>query len=257
MIDVSFVVPCYNEEKRLDEARFEELARGAHLIFVDDGSKDGTRSVLDAFAKRMGDHVEVIALEKNCGKAEAVRRGMLVAAERGDRIVGFADADLATPPDEILRVGKTIDEKKVQVVLGARVALIGKRIERNPARHYLGRVFATVATKVIRAPFYDTQCGAKAFLNTPSFRAALSEPFLTRWIFDLEIIGRLLVGSDAAPAIPLSAFFELPLEEWVDVRGSKIGLDMAARVWVDLGRIAADLKKRRRKSAKNSPHAGK
>ncbi|MGH7284548.1 MAG: glycosyltransferase, partial [Polyangiaceae bacterium] len=253
VIDVTFVVPCYNEEKRIDEPRFAELARGAHLIFVDDGSKDGTRAVLDAFARRTGDRVEVISLEKNSGKAEAVRRGMLMAAERGDRIVGFADADLATPPREILRIGKTIDEQKVAVVLGARVALIGKRIERNPARHYLGRVFATIATKVIRAPFYDTQCGAKAFLNTPSLRAALAEPFLTRWIFDLEILGRLLVGDATAPAVPLSDFYELPLEEWVDVRGSKIGLDMAARVWIDLGRIARDLERRR----KNSPQEGK
>ena len=254
MIDVTFVVPCYNEETRLDLARFSELARGAHLIFVDDGSTDGTRAVLDVFAKDHRDAVEVMSLEKNCGKAEAVRRGMLFAAERGDRIVGFADADLATPPREILRVGRTIDEKKVQAVLGARVALIGKHIERNPARHYIGRVFATIATKIIRAPFYDTQCGAKAFLNTPSLRAALAEPFLTRWIFDLEIIGRLLIGSDSAPAVPISAFFELPLEEWVDVRGSKIGLDMAARVWVDLGRIAGDLQIRREK-AKRSPKA--
>lgn len=252
VIDVTFVVPCYNEEKRLDLPRFSELARGAHLIFVDDGSTDRTRAVLDGFAKSVGSAVEVLSLEKNSGKAEAVRRGMLFAAERGDRIVGFADADLATPPREILRIGRTVDEENVQVVLGARVALIGKRIERNPARHYIGRVFATIATTIIRAPFYDTQCGAKAFLNTPSFRAALGEPFLTRWIFDLEIIGRLLIGSESAPPVPISAFYELPLEEWVDVRGSKIGLDMAARVWIDLGRIAADMQIRREK-AKRSP----
>ena len=123
-------------------------------------SKDDTRAVLEAFAAKSGGAVEVISLEKNQGKAGAVRAGMLLAAERGDRIIGFADADLATPPHELLRVARTIDERHVQVVLGARVALIGTRIKRNPVRHYLGRVFATVATFVVHAPFYDTQCGA-------------------------------------------------------------------------------------------------
>lgn len=250
MLDVTFVVPCYNEAKRLDLPRFETLARDVRLFFVDDGSVDDTRSVLEAFAARVA-NVEVMSLAKNSGKAEAVRQGMLRAIERGARIVGFADADLATPPHELVRVAKTIDERDVEVVLGARVALIGKHIQRNPARHYIGRVFATFATKVVRAPFYDTQCGAKAFLATPSLRAALDEPFLTRWIFDLEILGRLLTGTSTAAAVPLAKFFELPLEEWVDVRGSKIGLDMAARVWVDLARIATDLQARRRKFAGN------
>ncbi|MEO7112933.1 MAG: glycosyltransferase [Polyangiaceae bacterium] len=248
MIDVTFVVPCYNEAKRIDVARFAELARGAHLIFVDDGSKDDTRAVLEAFAAKSGGAVEVISLEKNQGKAGAVRTGMLRAATRGDRIVGFADADLATPPHELLRVARTIDERNVKAVLGARVALIGTRIKRNPARHYLGRVFATFATFVVRAPFYDTQCGAKVFLNGPTLKAALAEPFLTRWIFDIELIGRLLTGSADAPPLTLADFVELPLQEWADVGGSKLSAMMAARVWVDLGRVAADLEARRKRA---------
>lgn len=250
MIDVTFVVPCYNEAKRIDVARFAELARGAHLIFVDDGSKDDTRAVLEAFAAKSGGAVEVISLEKNQGKASAVRTGMLHAVDRGDRIVGFADADLATPPNELLRVARTIDDRNVKAVLGARVALIGTRIKRNPTRHYLGRVFATFATFVVRAPFYDTQCGAKAFLNGPELKAALADPFLTKWIFDIELIGRLLTGTRSAPALTLSDFVELPLQEWADVTGSKLSAMMAARVWVDLGRVAGDLEARRKRAAK-------
>jgi glycosyltransferase involved in cell wall biosynthesis len=248
VFDVTFVVPCYNEAKRIDIARFGELARGAHLIFVDDGSQDDTRAVLDAFAETSGGAVEVISLEKNQGKAAAVRAGMLHASERGDRIVGFADADLATPPHELLRVAKTIDDRNVKAVLGARVALIGTRIKRNPARHYLGRVFATFATFVVRAPFYDTQCGAKAFLNGPALEAALADPFLTKWIFDIELIGRLLTGTRATPALSLTDFVELPLQEWADVTGSKLSPTMAARVWIDLGRVAADLESRRQRA---------
>jgi dolichyl-phosphate beta-glucosyltransferase len=249
VIDVTFVVPCYNEAKRIDVARFAELSRGAHLIFVDDGSKDDTRAVLEAFAAKSDGAVEVISLEKNQGKAGAVRTGMSRAVERGDRIVGFADADLATPPHELLRVARTIDERKVKAVLGARVALIGTHIKRNPARHYLGRVFATFATFVVRAPFYDTQCGAKAFLNGPALKAALADPFLTKWIFDIELIGRLLTGTANAPPLTLDDFVELPLQEWADVGGSKLSAMMAARVWVDLGRVASDLDARRKRAA--------
>ncbi|MEO8876710.1 MAG: glycosyltransferase [Polyangiaceae bacterium] len=248
MIDVTFVVPCYNEAQRIDVARFAELARGTHLIFVDDGSKDDTRAVLEALAAKCDGAVEVISLEKNQGKAEAVRAGMRLATDRGDRVVGFADADLATPPQELLRVAKTIDDRHVKAVLGARVALIGTSIKRNPARHYLGRVFATFATFVVRAPFYDTQCGAKAFANGPALKAALAEPFLTRWIFDVELIGRLLTGSPDAAALTLADFVELPLQEWVDVTGSKLSFAMAARVWIDLGRVAKDLEIRRRRA---------
>lgn len=251
MIDVTFVVPCYNEAKRIDVARFGELARGAHLIFVDDGSKDDTRAILERLAVKSNGAVEVISLGKNQGKAEAVRAGMRLAVDRGDRIVGFADADLATPPHELLRVARTIDERQVQAVLGARVALIGTSIQRNPARHYLGRVFATLATFVVRAPFYDTQCGAKAFRNGAALRAALAEPFLTRWVFDLELIGRLLAGSTDTAALTIADFVELPLQEWADVTGSKLGVGVAARVWVDLGRVASDLEMRRRR-AKNT-----
>lgn len=250
MTDITFVVPCYNEAKRLDLERFADLARTVHVIFVDDGSNDDTRLVLEGLAKKVGSNVEVMSLTKNSGKAEAVRTGMLHAAVRGDRIVGFADADLATPPRELLRVAATIDLRDVDVVMGARVALIGKHIQRKPARHYIGRVFATLATTVVGAPFYDTQCGAKAFRNTSSLIAALSEPFLTRWIFDLELLGRLLVGTGGEPPVPLDKFHELPLEEWVDVSGSKLGLDTAARVWVDLVRVRADLDARR-KAAKS------
>ena len=70
------------------------------------------------------------------------------------------------------------------MVFGARVALLGRQINRLPSRHYLGRIFATLASTVLSLRIYDTQCGAKIFRNSATFRSAIAEPFDSPWIFD-------------------------------------------------------------------------
>ena len=100
---VAIVVPCYNEAKRLPVRRFEEFFQKSDIdfLFVDDGSRDNTKEVLNALRDRFPGKVAVIVQERNCGKAEAVRRGMSGAIERGYEFAGFWDADLATPLGEI------------------------------------------------------------------------------------------------------------------------------------------------------------
>jgi hypothetical protein len=114
-------------------------------------------------------------------------------------------------------------------------------------RHILGRVFATGAAQVLRTPFYDTQCGAKFFRASNELRVALYRPFLSRWAFDVELIGRLLAGSAEAAPVPLERFLEVPLLEWVDVPDSKVHVGGMIRALVDLGRIEADLSRRRKR----------
>src|SRR5689334_16366888 len=94
-----YVVPCFDEERRIDRARFAELANDRHvrLLFVDDGSRDKTGDVIEAMAASSQGRIEALLLPKNVGKAEAVRVGMLHALERGATKVGFTDADLSTP----------------------------------------------------------------------------------------------------------------------------------------------------------------
>jgi len=237
------IVPCYNEERRLDRQRFLEFAKDDRisLLFVDDGSKDGTRQMLEEMATASGGRIAVLSMSKNVGKGEAVRAGILRAIDEGAEILGFTDADLSTPPAELMKLLSHFDEKKVQAVLGARVMLIGRRIERKRMRHYLGRIFASIAGEILRMPFYDTQCGAKFFRATPLFLKAMELPFTSRWAFDLEILGRLLVGMGDDRGLEPGELIEVPLDEWVDVGGSKVSVAAMAKTLVDLAQINTEV----------------
>jgi len=249
MARLTVVVPCYNEADRLDAAPFlayVDARPDTSLIFVDDGSKDATATVLAGLAAQRPGAIHVLSLQRNSGKAEACRQGMLQALAAGADIVGYLDADLSTPTSEMPGLLAAVERPGVQVAIGARVALLGTDIHRSPVRHYLGRVFASGASLILRARIYDTQCGAKLFRATPAVSAALAEPFLSRWAFDVEFLGRLLAGTPTVPALPLDAIVEVPLSVWHDVKGSKLGAVAMARTLKDLAVIAADLASRRR-----------
>jgi dolichyl-phosphate beta-glucosyltransferase len=219
-VDTTFclVVPCYNEAARLHRDELEQIVSDdrVRLLLVDDGSTDTTLSLLRTI-ERGASAVEVVALDHNVGKAEAVRQGLRRARSTGCEWVGYIDADFATPACEI---GRLLDVAAAapdrDVVLGSRVALLGRDVTRSVFRHYAGRVFATVASVALRLPVYDTQCGAKLFRGTAALDAALDAPFRNRWAFDVELIGRLLCGGT-----PISHVWEEPLEIWADVGGSR------------------------------------
>lgn len=188
---LSLTVPCYNEAARLDAGAFvAALTRHPFLsfLFVDDGSRDDTRRVLADLCARGGERARVLALDANVGKAEAVRRGILHAVQGNPQLFGYWDADLATPleaiPDFLALLGK---RPEIDIVLGARVQLLGRQIRRRSNRHYSGRMFATGASLVLGLPVYDTQCGAKIFRACDHTRVAFLRPFRTRWVFDVEI----------------------------------------------------------------------
>jgi glycosyltransferase involved in cell wall biosynthesis len=247
MPEALIVVPCFNEAARFSPAGFDALLgdERVRLLFVDDGSTDATLSVLRAFCERHPARAAAHRLAKNGGKGEAVRAGLREALARGARVVGYLDADLSTPPSEASRLLDELVAHEVDVVLGARVGLLGREIIRDRARHYLGRIFATTASLVLELPVYDTQCGAKLFRAGPALVAALDAPFRSRWVFDVELLGRLLEGDASTPGLPRAAFREVPLGRWADISGSKLRASGMARSALDLLQIGRDLRARR------------
>jgi len=240
------VVPCFDEETRLDLPAFRRyLAEndGIDFIFVNDGSRDDTLRVLQGFRAENPDRVAVLDLQPNRGKAEAVRHGLIAALEQKPDYAGFWDADLATPLDEIRPMVDILDNRReIAMVFGARVRLLGRDISRHASRHYFGRLGATLISQTLNLAVYDTQCGAKIFRVSSDACHVFSSPFLSRWIFDVEIIARYvrLWGRDAAA----KAIYEYPVRQWRDVGGSKIKSRDFLRALRDLRKIRRAYKMR-------------
>lgn len=241
MADTVVVVPCYNEAARLRVDAFRQsLADDARtdFLFVNDGSSDNTAAILSDFCATTAGRCRLLDLNPNLGKAEAVRQGLLAALDTPAPFVGFWDADLATPLPAIGELRQVLDAtSSIDWVFGSRVQLLGRRIERLRSRHYLGRVWATGVSLMLGLPIYDTQCGAKLFRASDELRRVLAEPFITRWVFDVELIARLIVARRDGGAAVERAIYELPLREWRDVDGSKLRARDFWRSGFDLGRI--------------------
>jgi hypothetical protein len=165
-----------------------------------------------------------------------------VALRQQPEFVGYWDADLATPLETIARFCDVLrTHSALTLVMGSRVALLGRQIRRSGLRHILGRAFATAASVVLRLPVYDTQCGAKLLRVTPQTAGLFSQPFGARWIFDVEILARMIAtaGSSGDSAAVHDSIYEYPLERWQDVAGSRLAprdflvaaVDLAAIYW--------------------------
>lgn len=216
------IVPCYNEAARLNIEAFKQYANRYYFLFVNDGSTDGTAALINQHATPK---LLLLDLPKNQGKAEAVRQGFLhvatLPANNDIDWVGFWDADLATPLTEIDNFFKYRETfaPDAEAILGSRFKRLGSNVKRSVKRHFLGRLFATAVDNLFHLGCYDTQCGAKLFKKKliPVFA---SEPYISSWAFDVELLIRLKRHG--------AKMVEYPLIYWEDVAGSKLKVSKVA-----------------------------
>ncbi|WP_250433986.1 glycosyltransferase [Hanstruepera flava] len=220
MTTTCIIVPCYNEYNRIDSTAFKNYSTTLDFLFVNDGSNDNTKLLLDELVEH-NDNLKVLHLKKNVGKAEAIRQGVLSLGKEHDYI-GYLDADLSTSLSEIERLNKIAVKKQKSIVMGSRVKLMGTKIKRRLKRHISGRIIATcIDTFLLQLGIYDTQCGAK-IIEYSLAKDIFKNPFKTKWLFDVELILRtkLRYGKEYC----LQNILEIPLLTWTDVGASKITL---------------------------------
>lgn len=245
MLHTTIVVPCFNEEHRFPIEAFSDFLKKNHwvrFLMVNDGSFDGTAGLLNRLQAQYPARVSVLNLSCNVGKAEAVRRGMCAAFAENPKFVGYWDADLAAPL-EALDQFREIFERRPQIhfVLGCRLKLLGHLVTRTPSRRWLGRLFAWTAANVLGLNVSDTQAGHKVFRVSGRLRDVFSRPFLARWVFDVEILARWIGGRDRIRLDRArESIYELPLENWHDVPGSKLKSSDFARAFFELMEISKD-----------------
>jgi glycosyltransferase involved in cell wall biosynthesis len=231
------VIPCYNEEKRFEASELIDFIKknDIHFCLVNDGSTDDTITLLNRVKEETCDKVKVINLKTNVGKAEAVRTAFqAVLSKETCDFIGYLDADLSTPLEEIHHLAQPFNDKDFFFIFASRVKLIGKNIKRKASKHFLGRVFATAASYLLKMPVYDTQCGAKIF-NVKMIDDIFRERFVSSWFFDIEIFIRYI--KKYTLDITLKSILEVPLNKWEDKGGSKLKLWDYLSVPVELLKI--------------------
>ncbi len=185
-MEISIVIPAYNEEERLPTTLrtiidyFENLSKDYEIIVVDDGSQDNTAEI----AQRFNPRVKVIKLSKNSGKGAAVREG--ISRAQGDFIL-FSDADLSTPITEFHKLQESL-ENGSHIAIGSRAidsSLI--KVHQPFYREFMGKTFNKIVRALVLRGIHDTQCGFKMFKNSVA-KQIFSLAKIDGFGFDVEIL---------------------------------------------------------------------
>ncbi len=236
---IGVVIPCYNEERRLlgdDFKSFVHKNLGYHLCFVNDGSKDNTLNVLNKLAKGNEERISVYNCEKNGGKAEAVRLGMLHLAKQSQfNYIGFLDADLSTDFEDFNDLVTTISNSNFKIVSGSRMNRMGADITKQSARAIISKTINFFIRKTLGMDFKDTQCGAK-IMTKEIVDKTFQKKFLTKWLFDVEIFMRMkkIYGNKDVQNL----ICEQPLKRWIHADGSKLSFKDSIKIVFQILQIA-------------------
>ena len=238
--ELFMIVPCFNEEKRLDVIYWNKLAEIANTnwVFVNDGSTDSTKNVLNQI-----NNSTIVDLPRNMGKAEAIRKGISETFKKNSKEtfwVGYLDADSAFDIEDITNVINIayLKDSSYDSYWGSRVALAGRNITRNNLRHILSRILITIFGYRMGNLPYDPQTGFKVFKFNREQMVIFEKNFETKWFVDLEILLRFKELQKKIMRI-----WEEPVNTWKDIEGSKIRGFELITIFRDLIKILRIIKK--------------
>lgn len=237
-MSLSVVLPAYNEAERIGPALDElfgylaspnSLPRPIEVLVVDDGSTDATASLVatrpEASSTLNGIELRVMTVAHG-GKGAAVRAGMLAATSD---VIVFADADMATPADQLPLLVAALGEN--DVALGSRIQPDGSdmRATQPAYRRFLGKAFHLLASIWVVGPVEDSQCGFKGFTRSAAIDL-FGRQRITSFVFDVELIYLARRRGYRLAIVPI---------RWFDKRGSRMrpGIGLVVKVAWDLFRI--------------------
>lgn len=212
-VDLSVVIPVFNEEKRLP-ANLDKIINylrkkniRSEIILVDDGSSDKTWQVLEFYQEKHR-NIKLKRHPKNLGKGAAVKSGMMSAS---GQVVLMTDCDLSTPIEELdllmMHIGVS------DIVIGSR-RLKEKKLGRMPARYrtFLGDIYYEMLRLILLPSVKDTNCGFKLF-SRKIIQPVFKKQRINRWGYDAEV---LYIANKMGFSIK-----EVPVK-WTHYTGSKV-----------------------------------
>lgn len=241
LLNVSLVVPIFNEEKRFNSNYFLDIEKEISnakldfkirfkIIFVDDGSSDSSYSKISRLTTNP--NIDCLRLIKNSGKANAIRLGILEAIRLKSHFIAYLDSDQAFHKNEvaetIISVCQDCNKKFFDMKIFSRIKMAGLQIERTWFRHFIGRTIATVLNLNSQIKLYDSQSGFKIIGNNLLKQEIFMFPFETRWFLDWEIILR---------ANQKLIIEEYPIKIWREKSGSKLKFYMFFRILIEISKI--------------------
>lgn len=222
MDTVTIVIPCYNEAYRLpgflnDLCREFQALSHIDLLIVDDGSEAEHFRAIEQCVGTMrstyGVPIELVRQPVNGGKGAALATGF----ERAHTdIVGFIDADGSISASECRRLVEFFLRAPSDLggMIGSRVKMLGRRVERKLSRHLVGRVFATILSNLFDLEVYDSQCGCK-FFRRSQVLPLLPHVDSRQWLWDTQLLVLCLTCGVTIVEEPIS---------WKETPGSKVSV---------------------------------
>lgn len=191
--EIALFIPCYNEEERLNvnafKAFIQEKSTEIDFFFIDDGSNDDTSLVISTSFLGFT-NVSLIKLDKNLGKGNALRAGILHNSNMHYKFYGFIDADLDIPLDQVNLLYQEMVNSSILLAISKRGLKSNFKIFN--LRSAASLLMVDIANRIIGydLKLKDTQCGCK-MLHKEIVEICFKDEFISEWLFDIELFLRI------------------------------------------------------------------